>query len=166
MAKEKIFHIQRESDGTEHLVRTSKESAAIAAIVGNQWKAKVASPDDIYSHFNAGRKLHPASVDEEKGMRFIIVEPAQEGVGEPALVRAKNPGAAIGLITDGDIQCKVADDETLVRLLAAGKQVIDLQAAEETTAGGAHDAGEATGESSQPVAPSSADEVEPLAEVA
>lgn len=126
MAKEKIFHLQRKSDGTDHLVRTSKESAALAAIAGNKWKARVASPDDIYAHFNAGRKLHPASAPEEKGNRFVILEPANDSVAEPVLIRAKNTGAALSLLTEGDVTCRVVDDETLVRLLGAGLQVIDL----------------------------------------
>lgn len=127
MAKEKIFHLNRKSDNTDHLVRAARQSDAIAAVAGNRWNARVASADDIYAHFSGGGQLHPASVAEDKGTRFIYLAPANDDGTTSELVRAKNPGAAISALTDGDLTCAVVEDETLVRLLSQGVQVINVE---------------------------------------
>ena len=42
MAKEKIFHVVRKSDGSEHLVRAAKDSGVLVVLAGNAWKPSIA----------------------------------------------------------------------------------------------------------------------------
>jgi len=126
MAKEKFFHLHRKSDATDHLVRALKEGDAIAAVAGNQWTTRVASKGDITAHFLAGCTLHQDSIPEGPGARFIYLVPKDGDTQHSVLIRAKNTGAAVAKLIGEDLSCKVADDETLVRLLDAGVPVQDV----------------------------------------
>ena len=42
VAKEKIFHVVRKSDGSEHLVRAAKDSGVLVVLAGNAWKPSIA----------------------------------------------------------------------------------------------------------------------------
>ncbi|QRD62673.1 hypothetical protein H8Z72_22630 (plasmid) [Xanthomonas citri pv. citri] len=125
MAKEKFFHLHRKSDATDHLVRALKEGDAIAAVGGNQWTARVASKDDIADHFLAEGTLHEGSIPEGQGARFIYLVPKDGAEPRSVLIRAKNLGAAVAVLTSDNLTCTVADEETLVRLLNARVPVVD-----------------------------------------
>lgn len=134
MAKEKIFHLTRKSDSTDHLVRASRSADAVAVVAGNRWTPRVASADDIYNHFSAGGQLHEASVQEEKGTRFIYLEPANDPTAASVLIRAKNVGDALTVLCDNDVTIDIVADETLVRLLGQGVQVISVPVKEKKAA--------------------------------
>ena len=129
MAKDKYFHVTRKSDGSEHLVRATKDSDAVAAVASSRWKVGIATNEDIERHYAAGGSLHEKSVGEEKGTRFILLAPAH-GEGDSILIRAKNVAAAVDALSDGDIVVKLADQGTLVRLLEAKVQVIAVKGPE------------------------------------
>ncbi|KLC44477.1 hypothetical protein IPT12_15010 [Xanthomonas perforans] len=126
MAKEKIFHVVRKSDQSENLVRAPKESGVLLVLAGNSWKPSIATQDDITNHYAAGGTLHPASIEADiKGAKIVRLAPAEGSNKKPVLIRAKNVGSAIEALTNGDIEIKLADQETLVRLLEAGTKVLE-----------------------------------------
>lgn len=134
MAKEKIFHVVRKSDGSEHLVRAAKDSGVLVVLAGNAWKPSIASQDDITEHYAAGGTLHPASVGADtKGAKIVRLAPAEGSNKQQVLIRAKNIGTAIEALTNGDIEVKLADQETLVRLLELGTKVLEAPKPEPKT---------------------------------
>jgi hypothetical protein len=134
VAKEKIFHVVRKSDQSENLVRAPKESGVLLVLAGNSWKPSIATQDDITDHYTAGGTLHPASIAADvKGAKIIRLAPAEGSTKKPVLIRAKNVGAAIEALTNGDIEIKLADQETLVRLLEAGTKVLEAPKPEAKT---------------------------------
>jgi len=134
VAKEKIFHVVRKSDQREHLVRAAKESGVLLVLAGNAWKPSIASQDDITAHYAAGGTLHPASVAADtKGAKIVRLAPAEGSTKQPVLIRAKNVATAIEALTNGDIEVKLADQETLVRLLEAGTPVLEAPKVEPKT---------------------------------
>lgn len=151
MAKEKIFYVVRKSDQREHLVRAAKESGVLLVLAGNAWNPSIASQDDITTHYAAGGTLHPASVAADtKGAKIVRLAPAEGSTKQPVLIRAKNVATAIEALTNGDIEVKLADQETLVRLLEAGTPVLEAPKVEPKTdpaGSGGTDGGTGAGDS-------------------
>lgn len=161
MAKEKIFHLTRKSDNSDHLVRASRAGDALAIVAGNRWTTRVASADDIFKHFSAGGQLHEASVEEEKGTRFVYLEPTSDPAAASVLIRAKNVGDALTALSNNDVTIDVVADETLVRLLGQGVQVISVPPKEKKSAkaaGASNDDGTGTGTGTDTSTSTSSDE--------
>jgi len=148
MATPKYFCVNDNSNGKSFLIRAMKPAAALAHVVGDQYKTELATSERIYELARAGVDLHESSVEigTKKAAFFTVKNESQPD--SVILIRATSAADAVSRVAGSSMSVAIAEPEKLVELTKRGVEVMDAKDIPAPTTGtGTGDAGTGNGAS-------------------